>query len=45
MTAAELVGIERRGAVAQVTVNRPEALNALNMGLARAGSGAGDGRG
>lgn len=36
MTQTDLVGIERRGAVAQVTVNRPDALNALNIGLARA---------
>lgn len=36
MSAAEMVGVERRGLVAHVTFNRPDALNALDMALARA---------
>ncbi|MQP64965.1 enoyl-CoA hydratase [Niveispirillum sp. SYP-B3756] len=34
MTIADVVGVEQRGAVAHVTFNRPDALNALDMALA-----------
>lgn len=36
MTMAELVHVEQQGAVAYVTFNRPDALNALDMALASA---------
>ncbi|MFV3077187.1 enoyl-CoA hydratase/isomerase family protein [Niveispirillum fermenti] len=36
MTGGDVVGVEMRGPVAHVTVNRPDALNALDMALATA---------